>query len=156
MFVLFVLNSTHSSDVQGVRYEKRERKKKTRLINHSSSTHRSAIVFSLFLTTSLFEFHLSHPHDRGRNFHDIFLLSLGEAQDVEGLLHFLNLQSAMQLVYNNHFFSPQFRPISVHPISIFKNQRSTFHCNSPFTVTKNPEIKCLVSSTVTTTVTDSS
>lgn len=48
--------------------------------------HLCSISFSLFFTTSLFEFHATHVHDRGSDFVDIVLLLLGETEDIEGFL----------------------------------------------------------------------
>lgn len=49
-------------------------------------THLHTISFSLFLTTSLLEFHASHMHDSGSDLVDVILFLLGEAKNVEGLL----------------------------------------------------------------------
>lgn len=46
----------------------------------------STIGFSLLFATTLLESHGTHMHDSGSDLVDIFLLLLGETQDVKGLL----------------------------------------------------------------------
>lgn len=46
-----------------------------------------AVSFSLFFATPLLELHATHVHNGGGDLVDVVLLLLGEAQDVEGLLH---------------------------------------------------------------------
>lgn len=48
-----------------------------------------AVGFSLFLTTTLFEFHATHMHNSGGNLVDIVLFFFGKSEYIESLLLFL-------------------------------------------------------------------
>lgn len=49
-------------------------------------TYGQAFGFSLLFATPLLEFHGAKVHDTGSDLVNVLLLSLGEAQDVEGFL----------------------------------------------------------------------
>jgi len=58
----------------------------TEQLGHTA-TFLFTILLSLLLATTLLELHATHVHDSGGDPVHILLLLLGEAQDVEGLLH---------------------------------------------------------------------
>jgi len=58
----------------------------TEQLGHTA-TFLFTVLLSLLLATTLLELHATHMHDSGGDPVHILLLLLGEAQDVEGLLH---------------------------------------------------------------------